>query len=322
MRPTPDMLVFLLGCLMAAALSAAPPPPTHANVSYGTHERQVLDFWQATSKLPTPLVFYIHGGGWIFGDKSTAPAVVQYLAAGISVVSINYRYTSQATAAGILPPVRAPLEDAARALQYVRSRAADWNIEKTRIAATGRSAGACSCLWLAFHDDLADPQSSDRVARESTRLRCAAVVRAQTTLDPQQIQLWTPNSDYGGHAFGFITDPNDKDSLRSQFPQFLSARDKILPWIHEYSPYAHVSAGDPPIYLIYDSVPALGQNANDPTHTANFGIKLQERLREVRIECELVYPGAPGVKHATEQAYLIENLMPGGREQKSTPPEH
>ena len=39
------------------------------------------------------------------------------LAAGISVAAINYRYTSQAAADEIEPPVKAPLYDAARALQ-------------------------------------------------------------------------------------------------------------------------------------------------------------------------------------------------------------
>lgn len=43
--------------------------PTKANVPYGTHERQVLDFYQAKSEKPTPVVFYIHGGGWQNGDK-------------------------------------------------------------------------------------------------------------------------------------------------------------------------------------------------------------------------------------------------------------
>ena len=45
-------------------------PPTHGNVSYGKHERNVLDFWQAKSDKPTPVVICIHGGGWIGGDKS------------------------------------------------------------------------------------------------------------------------------------------------------------------------------------------------------------------------------------------------------------
>jgi len=41
--------------------------------------------------------------------------------------------------------VKAPLEDAARALQFIRFNANQWNIDKGRIAATGGSAGACSC---------------------------------------------------------------------------------------------------------------------------------------------------------------------------------
>src|SRR4029453_9586559 len=156
---------------------------------------------------------------------------------GISVVSINYRYASQAAADGVNPPVKAPLHDAARALQFVRSKAAEWNIDKQRIGATGGSAGACSSLWLAFHPDLAVKGGSDPIARESTRLWCAAVVGAQTSLDPAQLKEWTPNSRYGGHAFGFMPDPNDLKTRDTQFAAFLAARESVLPWIKEYSPY-------------------------------------------------------------------------------------
>jgi acetyl esterase/lipase len=286
-----------------------PPTPTLANVAYGTHERQVMDFWKADSSRPTPLLFFIHGGGWNGGDKSRVASLVkveQLLAAGISVVSINYRYVPQAHAAGIKPPVQAPLHDAARALQFVRSKAAEWNLDKARIGASGGSAGACSSLWLAFHADLADPKSSDPIARESTRLWCAAVSGAQTTLDPKQMKEWTPNSKYGSHAFGIFKQVNGRDV--SDFDLFLARRDEILPWIAEYSPYALVSSGDSPVYLYYSAPPALGQDQKDPTHTANFGMKLQERCREVGVPCDLVYPGAPGVKHATIQDYLIATL--------------
>ena len=37
---------------------------------YGEHERQVLDFYKAESDKPTPLLFFIHGGGWVAGDKT------------------------------------------------------------------------------------------------------------------------------------------------------------------------------------------------------------------------------------------------------------
>ena len=283
--------------------------PTFANVPYGSHERQVLDFYKAESDKPTPLLFFIHGGGWVAGDKAgrTGASAKQYLAAGISVVSINYRYSWQAQIAGVKPPVKAPLEDAARALQFVRSKAKEWNIDTTRIGASGGSAGACSSLWLAFHSDMADAKSSDPIARESTRLWCAAVVGAQTSLDPAQLIEWTPNSRYGGHAFGFM-DPNDLKTRDTRFAEFLALREEVLPWIKEYSPYEHVSEDDPPVYLIYSSAPALGQEQKDPTHTANYGVKLQEHCKKIGVECELVYPGAPDVKHANADAYLIERL--------------
>ena len=281
--------------------------PTLANVAYGAHDRQKLDFYKAESDKPTPLLFFIHGGGWVAGDKKNPGSLKECLAAGISVVSINYRYSWQAQIAGVKPPVKAPLEDAARALQFVRSKATEWNIDKQRIGASGGSAGACSSLWLAMHNDLADPKSNDPIARESTRLWCAAVANAQTSLDPQQLKEWTPNSRYGGHAFGFM-DPNNPESRDTQFAEFLAHREEVLPWIKKYSPIEHASADDPPIYLIYRAAPALGQEQLDPTHTANYGVKLQEKLRSLGVECELIYPGAPDVTHKIIGAFLVEKL--------------
>ena len=71
----------------------------------------------------------------------------------------------------------------------------------------------------------------------------------------------------------------------------LEKRGEILPWIAEYSPYALVTADDPPVYLSYKDPPALGHDQKDPTHTANFGVKLQEKMKEVGVPCELAYDG-------------------------------
>ena len=273
---------------------------TLAEVRYGPHERHVLEFWRAASATPAPLVFVIHGGGWQGGEKERVNKFVNVeglLAQGISVVAINYRFIKHAEAEGVTPPVKAPLHDAARALQFVRSQAAAWNLDKTRIGAAGGSAGACSSLWLAFHDDLADPKSADPVARESTRLYCAAVTVAQTTLDPVQMKTWTPNINYGGHAFGL-----------GSFEQFLAARDRLQPLIAEYSPYHLVTKDDPAVYLSYNASPALGQEVKNPSHTANFGVKLQERCQSLGVACELMYPGSTTAKHATAQDYLIATL--------------
>jgi len=296
------------GAKLAAKPAEPQRAPTQANVAYGTHERQVLDFYRADSATPTPVVFHIHGGGWVAGDKKVVAALEKYLAAGISVVSINYRYSTQAQIAGVKPPVEWPIADAARALQFVRSKGKEWNLDKQRIGATGGSAGACSSLWLAFHPDLADAKSLDPVARESSRLWCAAVSGAQTSLDPKELKDWTPNSRYGGHAFGFMPDPRDNKTRDTQFAAFLAGRESVLPWIKKYSPMEHVSSDDPPIWMIYSSAPALGQEQKDPTHTANYGVKLQERCKATGVPCELVYPGAPDVRHAKTEDFLIATL--------------
>ena len=285
---------------------AYPVKPTVADLSYGPHAKQVLNFWKAESDKPTPLLFYIHGGGWMNGDRTSVIGMLpDCLKAGISVVSVEYRFIPEATADGVVPPVKGPLTDAARALQLVRSKAAEWNIDKARIGASGGSAGACTSLWLAFHDDLADSKNSDPVARESTRLWCAAVDSAQTSLDPAQMREWTPNSRYGGHAFGF---QGDKEKKISQFDEFFAKRDTILPWLAEYSPYALVTKDDPPVYMHYPAPPNLGKDEKDPTHTANFGVKLQEHCKSIGVPCELWYPGATDAPHQTSKDYLIAKL--------------
>ncbi|MDD7985161.1 discoidin domain-containing protein [Lentisphaera marina] len=280
------------------------PKPTLSNVPYGKHERHTIDFWKAPSDKPTPLVFVIHGGGWGGGDKDRVHRfadVTPLLKAGISLVAINYRLMRHTK--GVKPPVKVPLHDAARALQFVRSKAKEWNIDKQLIGAAGGSAGACSSLWLAYHDDLAKPDSDDPIARESTRLYCVAVRGPQTSLDPQQMREWIPNIKYGGHAFG-----------KKNFEEFIAERESILPWIAEYSPYALVSTDDPPVYLSYGKSPAVGKNQSDPTHSANFGVKLKEHCENTGIKCDLVYPDATDIKYKTTTDYLIEKLKSGAEQ--------
>ena len=295
-----------------AKVPTAPPiPPTYGNVAYGDHPRQVLDFYKAESTEPAPLVLFIHGGGWVNGDKwgTSAATIKTFLDKGISVAAINYRYTTQADEAGIKPPVKWPLEDAARALQFLRSKAGEWNIDKTRIGATGGSAGACSSLWLALHDDMAKPDSPDPIARESTRLTCAAVNGAQTSLDPKQLRSWMPNMRYGGHAFGFRR--ADAQGRDSEFQRFYDHREEVLPWIKEYSPYEHAGPGDPPIFLDYpsqDKPAKIGEEQKDPTHSAVMGLTLQEKLRESGDEAHLSYPGQKDPEYSSISDFLIAKL--------------
>jgi len=337
MHPIPGVLtlltalwgVFPLACLSADAAAGTAKPETPAplvhdgnperrkyelpvepdeNVAYGPHRMQVIYFWRAKSDLPTPLLVYIHGGGWIGGDRSVVRNMLMpALQAGISVASVEYRLIQDATADGLVPPVKGAMHDCARALQFCRSRAKAWNLDKTRVALAGGSAGACTSLWLAFHDEMADSNSPDPVARESTRVLCAAVSGAQTSLDPHQMRQWIPNSTYGAHAFGITPDAGRKISA---FQSFHDARERLLPWIREYSPYELVTADDPPVGLFYSAPPNPGQPEKDPTHSANFGVKLKERCDAQRVPCDLVYPGAPKVKHPTDSAFIQAHLRP------------
>ena len=306
---------------MSKAKTTISNEPTYANIPYGSHERNVLDVWLAPGDKPTPCVLHIHGGGWLTGDKSKfsipgGPRAL--LKEGISVVSINYRYLKQTIVdsgstrgnGSILPrgqypqaPVKEPLDDAARAMQFVRSNAKQWNIDPLRIAVTGGSAGACSSLWLAFHDDLANPKSDDPIARESTKPFCAATIGAQTTLDPIQILDWMPNATYGGHAFGYVWDKSD---FTVEIRSFLKDRDSVLVWIQEYSPYSLVTKDDPPVYLYYHGdTPEKGKAKKDATHSSNYGALLVEKLEQLEMEYQFVHSGIaqPRFKNTTE--YLI-----------------
>src|SRR5215471_11919886 len=150
----------------------ARPTPTVADYAYAKdHERQKFDFWQAKSDKPTPVVLLIHGGGWVNGDKTGygASMIDPFLKEGISVAAINYRFIAQAMEQNVEPPVKACLHDAARALQTIRSKAKEWNVDPKRVGSTGGSAGACTSLWLALHNDIAKPNSTDPIARQSSR---------------------------------------------------------------------------------------------------------------------------------------------------------
>lgn len=296
--------MFRLSCLLVFAFFATSEfsqafAPTHRDVPYGPHPKQVLDFWQAQSEqAKTPLLFFIHGGGWMTGDKANPDFLAKCLENGISVASINYRLMQEAQAAKIDPPVKACLEDAARALQFVRSNAAEWRIDKERIGVCGGSAGGFTALWLAFSTDMAEVKSTDAVARESTRLRCVMAFVPQTTLDPAQMQAWIPNNANGNHAFGLPS-----------MDEFIAKRASLLPWIEKLSPYALANPDDPPVLLFYDNPPNLGQPYKDPPHSGNYGAGLAEKLKATGIEHEINYSNDYGhMRWPDLFGFIVEKL--------------
>ncbi len=246
-------------------------PPSYADVRYGRYERNVLDFWKAESLAPTPVLVYFHGGGFRGGDKkSYNPFFLQScMASGISFAAANYRLSGQAE-------YPAQMHDSARAIQYLRSKAKQWNIDPARIAAFGGSAGSGISLWLAFHDDLAEPQSNNPVARQSSRLNCALAMQMQCTYDPREIKKIVPGNAYDHLAlkqlFGL---PDDWDWDADEVDETLSAR------LKDASPITHLTRDDPPVFLYHRKA----QETPGNIHHANFGRHLKKAMDELGIEC-------------------------------------
>src|SRR3954453_14969504 len=74
---------------------ASTTPPDMTDVVYGSDKKfNVIDLWKAKSDKPTPLVIFIHGGGFGGGNKDvirTQLPLDEFLQAGVSCASLDYR---------------------------------------------------------------------------------------------------------------------------------------------------------------------------------------------------------------------------------------
>lgn len=88
------------------------------------------------SKARLPAILYLHGGGWVLGDKNTHDRLVREIAAGVgaAVIFVDYHRSPEAQY-----PV--PGEEGYAALRYVAQHAEAFNIDATRIAIAGDSVG-------------------------------------------------------------------------------------------------------------------------------------------------------------------------------------
>lgn len=290
------LFTLLSGGLVQAQTAGALPPATFANASYGTHERHMLDLWQAKSAQPTPLLIFIHGGGWAGGEKTDLPPKLldSMLKEGISVASLNYRYTKMA----LLP---APVQDAARAVQFLRSKATEWNLDPQHFGAYGISAGATTSLWLAYHDDLAEKSSSDPVARLSTRLQVAVALSPQTSLESPIIREWVGDEVLKHPMIARAVGAKKLDELEKPKPEWL----KLL---REFSAINHVTPDDPPVMVQNPRVdPLPSANQGIAIHHAIFGVKLKEKTDAVGTKCVLRLQDKPEATQDPE-TFLVEHL--------------
>ena len=132
----------------------------HQDIAYthtNHHERQVLDLYipesgstHSSSHEPIPVILYVHGGAFKFGDKQGNPELLplHQVSRGLAVAATNYRRSGEA----IFP---AMIEDCKSAIRFLKSPAmiSKYNLDPNRLVAWGESAGGHAVAMLGATSD-------------------------------------------------------------------------------------------------------------------------------------------------------------------------
>jgi acetyl esterase/lipase len=141
---------------LALGLSAAASFPARAantvEIAYGPHRLQRLDVYPRPGLKDAPVLVFVHGGGWSFGDKRAVNALPGYAERhGFLLVSVDYRLTPEVTARGCA-------EDVAAAVAWTLTDAGRYGGDPKRVFLVGHSAGAhlvalvgVDPTWLGAH---------------------------------------------------------------------------------------------------------------------------------------------------------------------------
>lgn len=274
--------------------------PDAADVAYGPHERNKLDVYLAQNTSgPAPLVVLIHGGGFRNGDKSrwaNDATVKQLLDQGISCAAINYPFLTD-------KPIQDILRDCARAVQYLRAHAGEWNLDKARFAAMGGSAGAGTSLWLASRDDLADPAAADPVLRESTRLACAVCNATQATYD---VSRWESFLGPAGPEHG--TDEAEA-ALFYHLPSIEAFQtDGGRAILKECDMLAWISKDDPPLLVSNTQVVETPRNRGEWLHCIHHAREIHKVCQQTGVPC-IVLQDQKEEPAPTAASFLVKHLL-------------
>ncbi len=222
----------LATCLILTGACSVAEPRIDKNQVYGMYSGLALtmDVYYPESPNGYGIVF-ISGSGWTRELSLDATPLTQtgqelvyavpLAEAGYTVFNINHRAA---------PRFRypAPVEDAQRAVRYIRHNAADFNIDPDRIGAMGGSSGAHLSTMLALMDGDGDPEDPSRINRESAKVQ-AAVVRAT----PSDLR-----DDAGAPLFGYRGNAGRPGTVEARL-------------LAEASPITYVSSDDPPILMTH-----------------------------------------------------------------------
>jgi len=139
----------------------------HRNLPYGPLARQRLDVWRlSTTPQDAPVIYYLHGGAWTFGDKREQgrPMLHEFVRRGWIVVASNYRLAPRHA-------WPAQIEDATRALGWIKKNITTYGGDPDRVVIAGGSAGGhlASLLALSTHEPVWRPGDMNGVTDWSVR---------------------------------------------------------------------------------------------------------------------------------------------------------
>ena len=282
--------------------SSPVPVPDHADVRYGDHERCVMDIWLAKSREKTPIVISVHGGGFTGGDKKMASrSVEEYREKGVTFVSINYPFKTQVPWPEVFP-------QALRAIQFLRHHSQRYNIDKDRVAMVGGSAGGGLTLWALFHDDLADPDSADAVARESSKPQCGVALSTQSTYDQM---LWHKILGVEESAVTALKSRKDFAGWLGIGVNELSGP-KGIELRRRIDMVQMIDKCDSPLMLVN---PRPNELPGDIVHHPIHSIAVKEKCDAVGLECKLVLAVTPPEERSRNIDFILQHLT-GAASQK------
>jgi acetyl esterase/lipase len=273
------------------------PLPAHADISYGPSRHQVVDVYlpPATERPAAALLWF----GGIWQPSKAAPNLDRFLKAGVAVVAVETRTMNDAVRAGAQPPIAFVMNDAVRAVQYVRHHAAEWRVDPKRIAAGGSSQGSLPALYLGCAGERAQAEAADPIERESSQVIAVGAHRSQPSIDPQRMQEWVSGVKWGAPAFGV------------SFEESLARRAEFLPIIEKWSPDALLHRGAAPIYFENNWPLTQPEGVKEPdyqVHSPAWALGFQRLAEQASVECHVQFPGHPVTGYTDVFDFLIQTV--------------
>ena len=302
MKNTRVLYLSMLAALALDVVPAQPVPklaPTHADVAFGPSPHQLVDIHLPTNGSgPFPVLLWFGG---IWKPSKGGPDLNRFLPAQIAVIGVETRTLTDGMEEKAKAPVACVMNDACRAVQFVRLHAAKWNLDLQRIAVGGSSQGALPALYVGCAEDQADPTSQDPVERVSSKVTCIAAHRCQPSIDPQRIQEWGPGVKWGAPALG------------CSFEEALKRRDELLPLICRWSPDALLHQGGAPIFFENNwglTQPEQVTEADCKVHSPAFALGLQKLAQQAGVVCHMKFPDHPPDRYKDIWDFVVQELKP------------